>query len=306
MKNYIYTLLVLLVMPFTALAQDGKEVEQDTIIKKTEKLERAAFESSHIVDNPTNVVLNTNALEVMMQHRFAKMGDWYDLQGIYGPNANIRIGAAYGVHERITLGIGTTKNRRYQDFNAKVAILRQTRSSSMPVSLTYYGNIAYDARKDNDNLTPPLNYQPDRLSYFHQLILVRRFSPEFSLQFAPSFSHYNAVYDGMSNDRISVAVGARYKITPNTAILFDYSQPLTQFDVSAKPNFEGELIKEDRYTNYPGLSLGFEFGTSGHAFQLFISNYSGIVPQDNYVWNKNDFFSGDILIGFNITRIYNF
>lgn len=305
MKNYIYILIALLILPFIGMAQDSDAVTQDTIVKTKEKLERAAFESSYIVDNPTNVVLNVNALEVMMQHRFATVNNgWEDLAGIYGEGANIRIGAAYGVHERITLGFGTTKNRRYQDFSAKVAILRQTRSNSMPISLTYYGNVAYDARKQTSTMTPPLNYQPDRLSYFHQLILVRRFSPEFSLQFAPSLSHYNAVYDGMSNDRISVALGARYKITPNTAILFDYSQPITQFDTDKDPG--KELGLDPRFTNHPGLSLGFEFGTSGHAFQLFISNYNGIVPQDNYVWNKNDFFNGDILIGFNITRIYNF
>ena len=101
----------------------------------------------------------------------------------------------------------------------------------------------------------------------------------------------------MSNDRIAVAFGGRYKITPNTSILVDYSQPITQFDVSKD---------ETRYTNHPGLSLGFEFGTSGHAFQVFVSNQWGIVNQENYVWNKNDFFNGDILLGFNITRIYNF
>lgn len=300
MKNYIYILIVLLILPFTGMAQDSDEGTQDTI--KKEKLERAAFESSYIIDNPTNVVLSTNAMEIQMNHRFGIISDWDDLGGIWGA-ANIRLGVAYGVHERVTLGFGTTKNRRYQDFSAKVAILRQTRSNSMPVSLTYFGNIAYDARKQTSTIAPPLNYQPDRLSYFHQLILVRRFSPEFSLQFAPSLTHYNAVYDGMSNDRISIAFGGRYKISPNTSILFDYSQPITQFETSKDPDGESS---NPRFTNYPGLSLGFEFGTSGHAFQLFITNYSGIIPQDNYSWNKNDFFDGQIMLGFNITRIYNF
>lgn len=306
MKNYIYLLLVLLVMPFKALSQDSEGVKQDTIVKKKEKLERAAFESSYIVDNPTNVVLNHKALEVQMQHRFAKMGDWSDLQGIYGPNANIRLAGAYGIHERVTLGFGATKNKMLLDFNAKVAILRQTRSNSMPVSLSYYGDFAYDAREQTSTMVPPVNYNQDRFSYFHQLILAKRFNSKLSLQFAPSISHYNAVYDGMENDRFAISFGGRYKITPNTSILIDYSQPITQFDVSSKPDFEGELVEETRYTNHPGLSIGFEFGTSGHAFQLFLSNYSGIVPQENYTWNKNDFFSGDILLGFNITRIYNF
>ncbi len=59
--------------------------------------------------------------------------------------------------------------------------------------------------------------------------------------------------------------------------------------------------------NNPGISLGVEFSTSAHAFQIFVSNYSGIVPQQNYMKNTNDFFGkGGALIGFNITRKYNF
>ena len=291
MKNYIYILIILMTLPFTGFAQESEETTQDTE-KKKEKLERAAFESSYIVDNPTNVVLSKNALEVQFNHRMGIIESWDDLGGIWGA-ANIRFAGAYGVHERVTLGFGTTKNRRYQDLSAKVAILRQTREGSMPVSLTYFGNMVYDARKQTSTNNPPINYHQDRLSYFNQLILARRFSSKFSLQFAPSISHYNTVFEGMSNDMIAIAFGGRYKITPNTSILIDYSQPLTQFDNSD-------------YQPKPGFSVGFEFGTSGHAFQLFVTNYWGIVPQDNYMWNQNDFFAGDILLGFNITRIYNF
>ena len=289
MKNYIYTLLVLFMIPLTGIAQTNEEVKQDTIVKKKDKLERAAFESSYIIDNNTNVVLRKNALEIMMEHRFATVQNgWEDLAGIYGPNANIRIGGGYGVHERVTLGFGITKNKMLMDFNAKVAILRQTRSGKMPVSLSYYGNFAYDARQqENTNF----NYQQDRFSFFHQLIVAKRFSPEFSVQGTLSLSHYNTVDVEMRNDMVAFSLGGRYKITPNTAILADYSQPITQMS---------------NYNPNPGLSLGFEFGTSGHAFQLFISNYAGIVPQENYMYNQNDFFDGDILIGFNITRIYNF
>ena len=296
MKKSIRFILVLMILPFVAFAQEDSEKQNDTLAQAKEKLERAAFESSYIIDNQTDVLLRKNALEVMFQHRFGTIDTWEDFYGMWGA-ANIRIGASYGVHERVTIGFGTTKNKLYQDFNAKVAILRQTRKDKMPVNLSYYGNFTYRAEKQKSTNNPPITGHQDRYSYFHQLILSRRFSPNFSMQFAPSVSHYNAVYEGMQNDRFAIALGARYKITPNTAILVDYSQPLTQFEVSDE---------ETRYSNHPGLSLGFEFGTSGHAFQLFVSNYWGIVNQDNYMWNTNDFFAGDVLIGFNITRIYNF
>jgi len=305
MKNIIRIFLVSLILPFIGYAQEGSETENDTTEKKEVKLERAAFESSYIIDNQTDVVLNKNAMEVMFQHRFGLFNDWEDFYGIWG-QANIRIGASYGVHERLTLGVGTTKDYRYQDINWKVAILRQTRENEMPVNLTYYGNFAYDAREQGKTLgtARPITTHQDRYSYFHQLILSRRFSPEFSMQIAPSLSHYNIVQEGMENDRIAIAIGARYKISPNTAIFVDYSQPITQFDV---PKYDADDPSTFvNYSNHPGFSLGFEFGTSGHAFQLFVSNNKGILSQENYMWNTNDFFSGDFLIGFNITRIYNF
>ncbi len=284
MKNYKIIFIAFLILPALVFSQ---EKAKDSV-KVKEKLERAAFESSYIINNPTNVVLNKNAMEIQMEHRFGEINfSDNDLAGIWG-YANIRLGVAYGVHERVTLGFGTTKNNRLLDFNWKVAILRQTRSDKMPISLTYFGDVAYDTRKQEQTR---FNYQQDRFSYFHQVIIVRRFSPNLSLQIAPSISHYNTVDASMKNDVFSVSFGGRLKVTPNTSILLDYSQPFTSYEEN---------------TPKPGFSVGVEFGTSGHAFQLFLTNYNGIVPQKNYMFNQKNFFDGGILLGFNITRIYNF
>ena len=286
MKNYKILLLAFLILPLLAFSQDK---DKDTIVK--EKLERPAFESSFIIDNPTNVLFSKNALEVTMQHRFGVINtDKNDLAGFWGAS-NIRIGLSYAIHDRVTIGFGTTKDYRLQDFNWKAAIFRQTRSNKVPVSVSYYGNFTVDMR-DADNFF----VEQHRYSYFNQLVIARRFSPNVSLQLAPSVSHFNLVGTGMENDRIAIAFGGRFKISPQTSLLFDYSQPITQFE---DPDPDVDL-------NLPGISLGVEFATSAHAFQLFITNQNGIVPQYNYMKTTNDFFNGDILFGFNITRIYNF
>ena len=282
MKNYKILLLAFFILPLLTFSQKDK----DTI---KEKLERPAFESSFIIDNPTNVLFNKNALEVTMQHRFGVInGDKNDLAGFWGAS-NIRIGLSYAIHERLTIGFGTTKDSRLQDFNWKVALLRQTRSNKVPVSLSYYGNYTVDMRKADNFFV-----EQHRYSNFHQVVIARRFTPNISLQIAPSVSHFNLVSAGMENDRIAIALGGRIKVSPQTSILFDYSQPITQFE------------DPDVDLNLPGISLGVEFATSAHAFQLFITNQNGIVPQYNYMKTTNDFFNGDILFGFNITRIYNF
>jgi len=288
MKIYKILFFALLVLPLSAISQ---EQVKDTIVK--EKLERPAFESSFLIDNPTNVVFSKNTLEVIMSHRFGEFGNTNDLVGFWGAS-NIRIALAYGVHDRLTVGFGTTKNKRYQDFNWKAALLRQTRSDKMPVSVTYYGNFAIDARSKDQGLFQETS---DRYSFFNQLIIARRFNSKLSLQVAPSISHYNTVATTMRNDMVAIAFGGRYKISDQTSVIADYSQPLTKF-LKNNPD--------------PGISLGVEFGTSAHTFQLFVTNYWGIVPQENYMFNNKatgldkDQGSGQYLIGFNITRNYNF
>lgn len=284
--TYIKILLYLfLMLPFLVFSQESKEETFE------EKPERPAFESSYIIDNPSNVLFGGKTLEIQIKHRFGLVnGGENDLVGIWAPS-NIRLGFSYAISDTWTLGFGTTKFDRLQDFSLKVGLLRQTSSGKIPANLTYYGNFTIDARKADN-----FEFAQDRFSFFHQVIIARRFGPNLSLQIAPSISHYNVVESRMRNDKVAIALGGRYKISPQTSILIDYSQPFTH-------HVGGVVLDNDPE---PGFGIGVEFSTSGHAFQLFITNYSGIVPQKNYAFNQNDFVKGDFLIGFNITRAYRF
>lgn len=297
MKKGILFATVSLLIPVLALSQ---ETARDTV---PDRPERPAFESSYIIDNPTDLLYQKNTLEFMINHRMGLIKDGFnDLLGIYG-SANIRLGLTYTVHDRLQVGYGMTKTDRLHDFSWKVGILKQTRSDRMPVNVTYYGNFTIDGRTEetlkNIYKTNVGDYEYSyfleqyRYSYFHQLIISRRFNRNFSMQVAPSVSHYNLVPQGTRNDVFAVSLGGRYKISPQTAVLIDYSQPFVSYSDSAmEPQ--------------PGFSIGVEFATSGHAFQLFLANYNGLVPQKNVMFNQNSFFDGDVLIGFNITRKYNF
>jgi hypothetical protein len=143
-------------------------------------------------------------------------------------------------------------------------------------------------------------HSTDRFSFFHQLILARKVTENFSIQVAPSLSHFNAVESfynendvltpKMENNHLAISVSGRYKIRPALAIIAGYDQPITK-----------------HYTNNPNpnISFGLEIGTSSHTFQVFCGNYYGIVPQRNNMFNSNNFQDGEFLIGFNITRLWN-
>ena len=273
--------------------------EADTV-EVADKPERPAFESNFLIDNPTDKIYLKNTLEVVMQHRFGTISgaENFDLAGIWGA-ANIRLALSYTLHERLQVGFGTEKLGRYQDFNWKVGLLRQTRSGRVPVNVTYYGNWVIDASPGEE-----FNLKQDRYSFFHQLIISRRFNSNLSLQVAPSISHFNAVREGASNDVFGVALGGRYKVTPNTAITVDWSMPITNWD---------EDVTDAWLNPVNGFSVGMEFVTSSHAFQIYFSNLNGITPQANYFGfpeptRNYGFLDGfdSILLGFTITRLYNF
>ena len=290
-------ILVLLVLAVPVFAQEEEPDEEPK--KKVEKPARDAFESAWWFDGQTGKVYDKGTLEMIMNHRFGtiKSGN-NDLFGIYGA-ANIRLGFNYSPINKLNVGFGYTKFKKILDLTAKYAILTQTRSNSMPVSLTYYGNMGIEFQ-DSENY---LN-ETDRLNYFNQLIIMRRFSKNFSAQLAPSFTHYNATVweeqpDGtslrMENDTWGLSIGARYKVSPTMIIMLGYDQPLTQHDIN-QPK--------------PSINVCLEIATSSHAFQIFFTNYNKIQPQENYRFNQHDFTKtsdgGVWLIGFNITRLWSF
>jgi len=246
------------------------------------------FTTSILVDNQTTETPYKGMLEMNIQHRFSNIENIKNLYGIYGA-ANARMGLSYGVTDRIMVGVGTSKYYKLQDINWKYAILQQTEDNSMPVSLTYFGNVVIDARSD-DSFGPAESYRfIHRFSYFTQFILSRKFNEKLSLQVAPSAIYFNSVpiysdTTGYKNFNLALHAGGRYKLLDNHAVLLEYNQLLTKQDLPS-----GDKPK-------PSVSFGWEISTPTHAFQLFVANYSNIINQYDLLYNKNSKY----LVGFNI------
>jgi hypothetical protein len=92
---------------------------------------------------------------------------------------------------------------------------------------------------------------------------------------------------------IAIGVTGRYKFSNQSSIVIGYTQQLTDH-------------KDPTFNLKPGFTFGWEIATSGHAFQIFATTFQGIIPQENITFNQNDFTNGEFLIGFNITRLWNF
>jgi hypothetical protein len=265
--------------------------QEDTLKPVTSKPVRFTFGTTTLIDNSTIETPYKGGLELEISHRFSPIDNYHDLFGIYG-SANTRIGLNYGITDRLMIGAGTTKNYQLQDIQWKYLILRQTEDNSMPVSLSYYGNIVANLQPSGD-FGPAASFrQIHRLSYFTQLILARKINNMFSVQVAPSVTYFNSVPQnvdstaGYKNLNIGISVGARANLFGSHSLIVEYDQLLTKQSITVQPK--------------PNLSLGWEIGTATHSFQIFVTNYDQIINQRNLVFNTNDWRESQWLIGFNI------
>lgn len=289
MKSKLLRTAFLVMMSAISLAAFAQE-EDEGEVKKKDKPVRKPYQSGYLIESQSYMVLPKNTFVFMIQHRFGKLNsNTFDLLGIYAPS-NIRLGLDYVVADKLQLGIGTTKDNKIQDMNWKYSILEQTRSGSVPIAVTYFGNVEYELR---DEEVFGAEYKAShRISYFNQLIVGRKFGKNLTVQAMANHAHNNFIdttfLPDLKHSNFGIGLASRIKFSPQGSVLLEFEQPLTT----------PEEIK-------PNISFGVEISTSTHAFQLFVTTYKGISYQRNLTSNVHDFAEGDLLIGFNITRNWN-
>jgi len=280
----LFLMLIISIKP--AVSQEEAATKEEKVVVED------AFACTMLIENQTISQPRKKAKEFIIHHRIGQIKKVTDLFGLYGP-ANIRLGFNYGITDKLMLGIGTEKYNKMTELMWKYSILQQ-KENGTPIFLSYYGNVVVNGRNeiyfgDDYSFT-------SRLSYFHQLIIGRKFSDKISFQIAPYFVHFNAVDSLVSNQAVGASAGGRYKIWNEISFIAEYSyvSPLESFTYpkDAEGNEIGEAPK-------PGFAFGLEKNTGTHAFQLFATTYNYIINQQNYLFNKKDY--SNLLIGFNIT-----
>jgi Membrane bound beta barrel domain (DUF5777) len=297
-----YWIVLTIISIFAGHAGAQEEMAETPKLKPVKN----TFESIWHIDQQTVMVPIKGTFEMDIQHRFGIWNKGYkDFYGIFAPS-NIRIGLDYVPVNRLLVGLGFTKFSNLWDFYGKYAILKQMEEGGSPVSIDYYFNAAVDTRREEDT---QFTEGSDRWSFFHQVMIASKISEKFSLQVAGNMSWFNFKelhYDSEGielgrdqSEHFSVSAIARYKLSNTIGLLVQYDQPISE---------------QEFFDPEPNLSVGFELVTSAHAFQLFIGNFQGLVPQYNHTYNSYDPFNKNLLdewdpeylIGFNITRLWNF
>ena len=273
-------IILFFLLPVVSTAQEKESGSESNDVEET-------FRSPILINNQTVEVVGKKEIEFSYMQRFGNIKNDIDLYGIYSP-ANLRLGVDYGLIKNVSIGVGATKIKNIFDINAKVLLLKQNKSGTVPLTVALFGEASRSGMSQDHFMNQDGAYNSvNRLSYFTELMVARKFNDQFSLQAAFTFSYFNLIEENNSNSNVGVSVIGRYKIYHQTSVIFDYDLPVTR----ANPN-----------TPKQNFGIGVEFAGKNNSLQLFISSCDAIVNSEFRVCNLNDFTKGDFLIGFNISR----
>ena len=246
----------------------------------------STFKGSRLINGHTVQTRKARAFEFLISHRFGRINSGaYELFGIDG--ANIRLGFEYGLTDRITIGLGRNSFEKTFDSFFKLKLLRQSSGSRfVPLSVAFLSSAALKTLKDQEGYTNTFS----KLSYTHQLLLARKFSPLFSLQLMPTIVHRNRILEEQGeNDIYALGMGGRLKMSQRISLNAEYYY---RFNVAeADPTFNS-------------IAVGVDIETGGHVFQLHLTNSRAMIEKGFITETSGDFFSGDIHFGFNVSRVF--
>ncbi|MCC6459045.1 MAG: hypothetical protein IT260_01160 [Saprospiraceae bacterium] len=284
---------ILLCFGHIALDAQEDDLLAGLVNEPSNNLTVATFKGTRLINFHTLEVPGKRTLDFRISHRFGPINSGiYDFFGLDG-GASIRIGFDYSYDGRFCVGFGRTSYEKMLDGFLKYRLLRQHEPGGMPISLTLFTSAFATMQKDPDkdvNGFDKYELFTNRLSFVHQIIIARKFSPRFSLQIAPTMLHYNlAERISDLNDMYVLTAATRIKFTKRMALTLEYGWRATKYT---------------RTKYYDSLGVGVDVETGGHVFQFFVTNSLGLVENQFLTRTNSKWSDAGIRLGFNISRVF--
>lgn len=260
-------------------------------MEETREMTSATFKATRILNGHSIERTTEGQLDFRISHRFGTINSGaYEFFGL--DQAHIHLSLEYGITDWLMVGLGRGTFEKTVDGFTKISLLRQSSGlRTMPLSLSYMAGIYVNGlRWEYSEIEPAFHH---RLSYVHQVLIARKFSPGFSLQLTPSYLHQNLVASPSDpNDLFAIGAGTRLKLSKRISINAEYFYLF-------KPDNESLTTPI-----YNPLSLGIDIDTGGHVFQIIFTNSVGMQENSFLGHTTGNWLDGDIHMGFNISRMF--
>lgn len=310
-KNLIILFLILIGM--SGFAQDDMLSLLDSAGgAPTHEKTIATFKGSKVINAQSVETVKAKTFDFSISHRFGNTGTQnggghalYGLDNI----SDVRFGFDFGITDKLTIGVGRSKQKELIDGLLKYKLLGQTTDNHVPISVVYYGDISYNPQTSSvfySGVSTVKDFkQKDihRFAYTNQLIIARKFNSRFSMEIIPSYQHRNFIVATFNNDNgavetndlFSAGAGARFKLTKRIAIIIDYFYTFSKYRTSNSSS-----------PFYDPFAIGIEFETGGHVFHLNFTNSAGIIENNYIPYTTDSWLKGGFKFGFNVSRVFNY
>lgn len=269
------------------------------------------WKDTRLIDMETTKTPAPGVMEFFIAHRFSNVGgaSGGGVHTLYGFDiaSDIDFGFKFGITKNLMLGVTRSKAQEMINGLVKYRFLTQ-KSSGMPISAAVYGDAGITPEVSSklyagaDSTALLTQKFIDRLSYFGELLIDRRFNDHISLEIAGGMSHRNYVLGNINNDNGAAdqnnipfaAVGGRFLFNKHSSIVFGYYYLFSPYRTNNTKN-----------PYYLPLSIGYEVETGGHVFEINFTNAS-FLDENNMVPNTRDtWLNGGFKLGFSISRVFN-
>jgi hypothetical protein len=289
MKFKIFTLAIISFIFSSTYAQDDLEMLLLGEMGEQTDYTISTFLSTHLLNSHSTELVEKNGLGFRIAHKFGRINT--DAGHFFGfDDANSMIEANYAIADWWNIGLGRATLSDQFCAYTKFRLLRQSQGAkNMPVSVTLIGHTEFNTTKyanpeRDKNLA-------DRFNYVTQLLIARKINSLVSAQLLPTFIHRNIV--DTKDDKNSIAalgLGASFRINHNFRANAEY--------------YIVEQHNTPKAKYYNPLSVGISYQTSRHAFELFATNAQGVAESHYIAATTNDFFKGQIRVGFNVSTVF--
>lgn len=284
----IFLFLAFAFYSFHAKAQDDLLSLIDNKDEKKKEHISNAFKSTRVISGHSIEFIGKGVLDVRILHRFGPVNS--GLNNLFGlDQANMRFGFDYGISNNISVGVGRSNVGKEWDAFIKLrSVWQSAGKGSFPFSVVLVSGATLSTQPWADSARK--NYFSNRMAFYNELIIGRKFDERFSLQLAAVFVHRNLVRLATDeNDIYAAGAGLRYKLSKRIAIVADY-------------HYIVKGLNRDIYKD--PLSIGIDIETGGHVFQLHFTNATGMNEKAFITNTTGSWGKGEIRFGFNLSRVF--
>ncbi|MFC5623459.1 DUF5777 family beta-barrel protein [Algoriphagus winogradskyi] len=280
--NRFILVILMGIMPFSLFAQLER-----TLANPDQPVE-LIFHAPRHINLLTVEPLSKKSMHFAIMHTFGTLDG--GIQNLFGLDngANIQFSFEFALSEKLSVAASRSSRDKVYNVFGRYHIFQQTQSGSKPFSLSVAGGGGVNTSK-YDFLPEPAPNFSERMSYFGQVMLARKFSPKISFQLTPMMAYFTnprPVYqiEGTENLYLALGFSGKWKVTDRSSLALQFI-----------PNLNTDLRSN--------FGIGWDVEAGGHVFQMYFVT-SQALNEQYLLAGGNGTIGDEFRLGFNVNRIF--